>query len=100
MDHYDRQDDLAESADTEEIVMIGDLVLDAGREPVYYMWRAAHVDAQRAWASWRDTRDASAYLAYQAALDREDAAQHALALGASRSSRRVGRPARGPTTAR
>ena len=88
MEHHDWEADFAADADTEEIVMIGDLVLDAGREPLYYIWRAAHAEAERAWQHWRAIRDVRSYYAYQAALDREDAAQHAFALDATSASPR------------
>ena len=44
-------------------------------------WRDARDEAAHAWRAWRAAPgDATAYAAYRAAQDREDAAQDALAL--------------------
>jgi len=42
-------------------------------------WRDAHEDAAAAYGCWLRVRTPSAYAAYRAAQDREDAAQDALA---------------------
>ncbi len=42
-------------------------------------WRDAHEDAACAYGVWLRTRTPTAYAAYRAAQDREDAAQDALA---------------------
>ena len=44
-------------------------------------WRDAHEDAGAAYLAWRHSGTATAYAAYRAAQDREDAAQDALAAG-------------------
>jgi hypothetical protein len=49
--------------------------------PVRDAWRDAHEDAGAAYRAWRLERTPSAYAAYRAAQDREDAAQDALAVG-------------------
>jgi hypothetical protein len=76
MDDHDADAFFAQGRDTGEIVLTE---LPPTLDPAYGMWRSAHADAQDAWSCWRDTGDASAFLAYQAALDREDAAQDLLA---------------------
>ena len=49
-------------------------------KPVRDAWRDAHEDAGAAYVTWRSRPTASAYAAYRAAQDREDAAQDALAV--------------------
>jgi hypothetical protein len=68
---------LDEVPDTLEIVLRGprhdDRSLDAEA------WRDARDEAAQAWRAWRSAPgDATAYTAYRAAQDREDAAQDAL----------------------
>jgi hypothetical protein len=41
-------------------------------------WRDAHEEAAEAYGAWRASRTRTAYAAYRAAQDREDAAQDAL----------------------
>jgi hypothetical protein len=45
----------------------------------YGAWSDAHEEAEGAWRTWRSEGGRDAYLAYRAAVDREDAAQDALA---------------------
>ena len=47
--------------------------------PEHDAWRDAHEDAAAAYLAWRRCGTATAYAAYRAAQDREDAAQDALA---------------------
>jgi hypothetical protein len=62
--------------DTLELV----LRRDPGWSPVLHAWKEASEDAAAALAHWRDRPlDITAYAAYRAAQDREDAAQDALA---------------------
>ena len=49
--------------------------------PEHDAWRDAHEDAAAAYVAWRRIGNATAYVAYRAAQDREDAAQDALAAG-------------------
>jgi hypothetical protein len=73
---------LDEVPDTLEIVLHGPG--RDGRSLDAEAWREAHDEAARAWLDWRAAPgDATAYAAYRAAQDREDAAQDALALGAA-----------------
>ena len=68
--------------DTRELI----LRREAGRGPawsaVYDAWSDAHEEAEDAWRTWRCAGGAEAYLAYRAAVDREDSAQDALAAAA------------------
>jgi hypothetical protein len=62
---------------TEEIAEIGVRLLD----DAYLVWRNAEVECERMLETWRAAsrgRSDGAYLAYQAALDREQAAAHDL----------------------
>lgn len=79
MDDHDAHPFFAQARDTGEIVFAGPPTSEPTGDPAYGMWRSAHADAEDAWSWWRDTGDTSAFLAYQAALDREDAAQNLLA---------------------
>ena len=66
--------------DTLEIVLRGPLHEDHNLDAE--AWRDARDDAAQAWRAWRAAPgNATAYAAYRAAQDREDAAQDALALG-------------------
>jgi hypothetical protein len=49
------------------------------RDAVYDAWSDAHEEAEAAWRTWRFGGGREAYVAYRAAVDREDAAQDALA---------------------
>jgi hypothetical protein len=69
----------AESAEAGHIVLFGDGSVRSEWRPEYSMWRAAHAEAEAAWQDWRRSRDVRDFIGYQAALDREDAAQRALA---------------------
>jgi hypothetical protein len=65
--------------DTFEIVLRG-WRGESEWSPVVAAWREAHEDAARALLAWSSAPgDRSAYAAYRAAQDREDAAQDALA---------------------
>jgi hypothetical protein len=65
--------------DTLELVLHGARG-EAGFSPVVAAWREAHEEAAHALRTWSATPgDRSAYAAYRAAQDREDAAQDALA---------------------
>ena len=66
--------------DTRELV----LRRDAGWAPVRDAWSDACEDAADAYHAWRCVRTPSAYVAYRAAQDREDAAQDALAASTAR----------------
>jgi outer membrane protein TolC len=46
---------------------------------VHDAWREAHEEAAEAYRAWRAGRTRTAYVAYRAAQDREDAAQDQLA---------------------
>lgn len=86
MDEHDADPLFGHAADTGEILLAGHLGIEPGRDPAYTVWRAAHVDAEDAWQLWRRTREASAYVAYRAALDREDVAQDWLASASERTA--------------
>ena len=62
--------------DTRELV----LRREATWAPVRAAWDDAREDAAAAYGVWRRERTPSAYAAYRAAQDREDAAQDALAV--------------------
>ncbi|HVL95582.1 MAG TPA: hypothetical protein VM266_06945 [Solirubrobacteraceae bacterium] len=47
---------------------------------LYDAWSDAHEEAEEAYRDWRALGDGTAYAAYRAAQDREDAAQDALAV--------------------
>jgi hypothetical protein len=66
--------------DTRELV----LRRAAGWAPVRDAWSDAREDAAEAYRAWRWLRTPSAYAAYRAAQDREDAAQDALAASTPR----------------
>jgi hypothetical protein len=66
---------LDEVPDTREIV----LRRLAGWSAEADAWREAHEEAAEAYVAWRRSRTRTAYAAYRAAQDREDAAQDALA---------------------
>ena len=68
---------LDQVADTRELVIRREPTF----KPVRDAWRDAHEDAAAAYVAWRTLPTASAYAAYRAAQDREDAAQDALAAG-------------------
>jgi hypothetical protein len=61
--------------DTRELILRREGVLSAH----YVAWSDAHEEAERAWLTWRSGGGREAYLAYRAAVDREDAAQDLLA---------------------
>ena len=65
---------LDQVADTRELVVRGE-----GSRALYDAWSDAHEEAEHAWRTWRFGGGREAYLAYRAAVDREDAAQDMLA---------------------
>ena len=69
---------LDQVADTRELVIRREPTF----KPVRDAWRDAHDEAEDAWRTWRCAGGTDAYLAYRAAVDREDAAQDALAAAA------------------
>jgi hypothetical protein len=61
--------------DTRELVLRREPAWNA----LYGAWSDAHEEAEGAWRTWRSEGGRDAYCAYRAAVDREDAAQDALA---------------------
>ena len=80
MSVHELKDLLDQVDDTRELV----LRRTAGWAPVRDAYDDAHEDAIEAYLTWRTSRTRSAYAAYRAAQDREDAAQDALAASAPR----------------
>ena len=70
---------LDQVADTRELVLRRAVHHGATWNELYDAWSDAHEEAEDAYWLWRST-GGSAYAAYRAAQDREDAAQDALAL--------------------
>ena len=68
--------------DTRELILRREAALGPAWSAVYDAWSDAHEDAEGAWLTWRSDGGREAYLAYRAAVDREDAAQDALAAAA------------------
>jgi hypothetical protein len=75
MSANDLKDLLDRIDDTREIV----LRRSAGWAPVHDAWSEAREDAVEAYRAWGRLHTRTAYAAYRAAQDREDAAQDALA---------------------
>ncbi|HYM58832.1 MAG TPA: hypothetical protein VES79_12790 [Solirubrobacteraceae bacterium] len=72
---------LDQVADTRELVLRRAAPLGPHSSAVYDAWSEAHEEAEDAYWAWQATGGPSAYAAYRAAQDREDAAQDALAVG-------------------
>jgi hypothetical protein len=71
---------LDQVADTRELVLRRSARNGPVWNELYDAWSDAHEEAEDAYRAWRARADGSAYAAYRAAQDREDAAQDALAL--------------------
>jgi hypothetical protein len=76
MGHHELKLLLDQVPDTRELI----LRHPPARDALYDAWNDAHVEAEAAWLTWRSAGGREAYLAYRAAVDREDAAQDALSL--------------------
>jgi hypothetical protein len=74
---------LDEVPDTRELILRREAARGPAWSAVYDAWSDAHEDAEDAWRTWRCAGGPEAYLVYRAAVDREDAAQDALAAAAS-----------------
>src|SRR3712207_6637471 len=69
---------LDEVPDTRELVLRRADAAGSAWTAEYGAWSDAHEDAERALGFWTRSGGATAYAAYRAAQDREDAAQDAL----------------------
>jgi len=82
MSRRDLEDLLERIEDTREIVLgraADRLGPEELRDELYAVWDGAREDANLAYDAWRAEGGLSAYAAYRAAADREDAAAEALA---------------------
>ena len=70
---------LDQVADTRELILRRSATRGPAWNALYDAWSDAHEEAEDAYWAWRASGGASAYAAYRAAQDREDAAQDALA---------------------
>jgi len=75
MGHHELKLLLDQVPDTRELILRREPLQNA----LYDAWNDAHVEAESAWRTWRSDGGREAYVAYRAAVDREDAAQDALA---------------------
>ena len=70
---------LDEVPDTRELILRREASRGPAWNAIYDAWSDAHEEAEGAWRTWRSDGGRDAYLAYRAAVDREDAAQDAVA---------------------
>jgi hypothetical protein len=80
MSAHELKELLDQVADTRELVLRRSAHNGPEWNELYNAWSDAHEEAEEAYREWRTRADATAYAAYRAAQDREDAAQDALAL--------------------